>query len=112
MKPGEGRGSLGDGLLGSRSDVEVAGLREEVERRALAGRHGVVRTPVSPARATDMASLPRPLPKSLDAFCRAARDFSVEALAEVTVADLVRGALVSAGTPRQRHSPLQPLFMC
>ena len=59
-----------------------------------------------------MASLPRPLPKSLDAFCRAARDFSVEALAEGPVADLVRGALVSAGTPRQRHSPLQPLFMC
>jgi hypothetical protein len=59
-----------------------------------------------------MASVPRLLPKSLDAFCRAARDFSVEALAEGTVADLVRGALVAAGTPRQRHSPLQPLFMC
>lgn len=59
-----------------------------------------------------MASLPRPLPRSLDALCHAARNFSVEALAEGPVAELVRGALVSAGTRPQRHSPLQPIFMC
>jgi hypothetical protein len=48
----------------------------------------------------------------LDELCRAARNFSIEALAEGHVADLVRGALVSAGTRPQRHSPLQPIFMC
>lgn len=59
-----------------------------------------------------MASLPRPLPRALDALCHAARTFSVEALAEGPVAELVREALVAAGTRPQRHSPLQPIFMC
>jgi hypothetical protein len=55
-----------------------------------------------------MARLPRRHPEAL---CRASRDFSIEALAEGPVADLVTAALAAAAVPSQRSSPLQPRFV-
>lgn len=50
-------------------------------------------------------------PEPRDAFGRAARNFSIEALSEGPVAELVREALRQSGKLAQRRSPLQPLFV-
>lgn len=58
-----------------------------------------------------MHTLPRRDPVTREAFCRAARDFSVEALCGGAVATMAREALRSCGRLEQRESPLQPLFV-
>lgn len=58
-----------------------------------------------------MKSVPYPSPDARDAFCRAARGFSIEALSEGPVAEITREILRSSGKLNQRKSPLQPLFV-
>lgn len=58
-----------------------------------------------------MKRLPRTSPESRDLFCRLARDFSLEALAEGPVASMAREALRVCGKGAKRRCPLQPLFM-
>lgn len=58
-----------------------------------------------------MHTVPRCSPESREAFCEAARHFSVEALCEGPVAAMARDALRSFGKLDQRRSPLQPLFV-
>lgn len=58
-----------------------------------------------------MHTVPRSSPEVREAFCRAARDFSLEALSAGPVATMAREALRSSGKLAQRQSPLQPLFV-
>lgn len=58
-----------------------------------------------------MKRLPRTSPESREVFCRVARDFSLEALAEGPVASMAREALRVCGKGSKRRCPLQPLFV-